>query len=173
MTSRLRSCSGCTEGCSMLTCSWRSKMRRALKIQPSEHWQRNSYNTPVKKLELVAGRATKEGAASPLFGSLGISNCNQTREALSGLFHVYGMHSVTNHSQETHRHLTPTPQQQFYSSELHYFFNNFTPRSRYMLMWSRPTAVTCKNESHLLREHWKCPMQLKSFGSENRNVQLF
>lgn len=104
---------------------------------------------------------------------LEVSNWNQTREALSGLLSVCGEHLLTNHSQDTGRRLPPTPQQQSYSSELHLLFNNFTPRSRYMFVWSRSTAVTCKNESHLLRERWKCPIQLKSFGSENKNVQLF
>lgn len=46
-------------------------MRKALEIQPSEYWQSKSCKIPVKKLELVAGTAMKDGAVSPLLGSLG------------------------------------------------------------------------------------------------------
>lgn len=47
-------------------------MRKAPEIHLSEHQQSNSCKIPVNKFELLAGTATKEGAASPLLGSLGI-----------------------------------------------------------------------------------------------------
>lgn len=46
-------------------------MRKALEIHPCECQQSNSCKIPVKMFELLAGTATKEGAASPLLGSLG------------------------------------------------------------------------------------------------------
>lgn len=46
-------------------------MRKALEIHPSEHQQSNSCKILANKFELLAGTATKEGAASPLLGSLG------------------------------------------------------------------------------------------------------
>lgn len=144
-------------------------------------WERHLKSTPLNISRAIAAKIAAKSLQEPLQRKgqlvlcLEVSNQNKTRQALFGLLSVYGMRLVTNNSQEMRRpyvwlqHLRSN----FTPLNCAYFFNNFTPRSRYMFMWSRPTAVTCKNESHLLRECWKCPIRLKSSGSENRNVQLF
>lgn len=179
MTSSLSSCTSYTEGCSpaLEGARWKSHLKSTL-LNTGRETAAKDQSACLNFL--LAGTAMKEEGAASLLCLLEVSNWNQSREALSGLLSVYGVHLVTgrhillvtNHSDSGNnigswlQHLSTMS----YSSELHPFFNNFTARSRCLFTQSRPTVVTCKNESHLPRKCWRCPTQLKSFGSKSKNA---